>query len=408
MNKLKNKVFVVIFSILTIFLITILSIFNFQNYKSEENRVRQSLMNANDMNNKDRMFKPDDVNDDFKNNDDKPMKFMDALVYTVLLNDDNSINDIINHTNNTVDENDIINIANNYLNKNNNDGINIGNLYINNYSYLLTKGKSLIIVDISNVKNNLDNNIKISLYLFIILEIIIIFISLKITDWIIKPVIESFNKQKQFIADASHELKTPLAVIIASADSLKENNKYVNNIKNESERMSNLIKKLLNLARLEDGINKDNYVTSNISKAIQLTCLTYESLMFENNLKLDMNIEDNINFKCNVDEIKQLAAILLDNAIKHGNKDSTINVLLKKYKNEITFSVSNYGDEIPKEVQTRIFERFYRGDASRNRNDNRYGLGLAIAKSIVNNHGGKITVNSSNGITTFKVIFKQI
>ena len=117
MNKLKNKVFVVIFSILTIFLITILSIFNFQNYKSEENRVRQSLMNANDMNNKDRMFKPDDVNDDFKNNDDKPMKFMDALVYTVLLNDDNSINDIINHTNNTVDENDIINIANNYLNK---------------------------------------------------------------------------------------------------------------------------------------------------------------------------------------------------------------------------------------------------------------------------------------------------
>ncbi len=408
MNKLKNKVFVVIFSILTIFLITILSIFNFQNYKSEENRVRQSLMNANDMNNKDRMFKPDDVNDDFKNNDDKPMKFMDALVYTVLLNDDNSINDIINHTNNTVDENDIINIANNYLNKNNNDGINIGNLYINNYSYLLTKGKSLIIVDISNVKNNLDNNIKISLYLFIILEIIIIFISLKITDWIIKPVIESFNKQKQFIADASHELKTPLAVIIASADSLKENNKYVNNIKNESERMSNLIKKLLNLARLEDGTNKDNYVTSNISKAIQLTCLTYESLMFENNLKLDMNIEDNINFKCNVDEIKQLAAILLDNAIKHGNKDSTINVLLKKYKNEITFSVSNYGDEIPKEVQTRIFERFYRGDASRNRNDNRYGLGLAIAKSIVNNHGGKITVNSSNGITTFKVIFKQI
>lgn len=408
MNKLKNKVFVVIFSILTIFLITILGIFNFQNYKSEENRVRQNLMNANDMNNKDRMFKPDDLNDDFKNNDDKPMKFMDALVYTVLLNDDNSINDIINHTNNIVDENDIINIANNYLNKNNNDGINIGNLYIDNYSYLLTKGKSLIIVDISNVKNNLDNNIKISLYLFVILEIIIIFISLKITDWIIKPVIESFNKQKQFIADASHELKTPLAVIIASADSLKENNKYVNNIKNESERMSNLIKKLLNLARLEDGFNKDNYVTSNISKAIQLTCLTYESLMFENNLKLDMNIEDNINFKCNVDEIKQLAAILLDNAIKHGNKDSTIDVLLKKYKNEITFSVSNYGDEIPKEVQTRIFERFYRGDASRNRNDNRYGLGLAIAKSIVNNHGGKITVNSSNGITTFKVTFKQI
>ena len=104
--------------------------------------------------------------------------------------------------------------------------------------------------------------------------------------------------------------------------------------------------------------------------------------------------------------MKQLMAILLDNAIKHSSKDGEIVVLLKKEKSDIMLVVKNKGEGIPKGSEEKIFERFYRADESRNRDENRYGLGLAIAKSIVTNHGGKISAHSENGYTTFQVIFK--
>ncbi len=128
--------------------------------------------------------------------------------------------------------------------------------------------------------------------------------------------------------------------------------------------------------------------------------------MFEKNVTLKTEIEDNITFKCDGDSIKQLNAILLDNAIKHSEKNSEITVSLSKNKNEIIFKVTNKGKEIKESDKEKIFERFYRVDKSRNRNENRYGLGLAIAKQIVTNHDGKIFVTCNNGYTTFNVNFK--
>ena len=104
--------------------------------------------------------------------------------------------------------------------------------------------------------------------------------------------------------------------------------------------------------------------------------------------------------------MKQLVAILIDNAIKHSEVDGEINIVLKKQKNDVLMTVSNKEKEIPKEIQEKIFERFYRAYESRNRDTNRYGLGLAIAKNIVENHNGKISVESEKGITTFKVVLK--
>ena len=111
----------------------------------------------------------------------------------------------------------------------------------------------------------------------------------------------------------------------------------------------------------------------------------------------------------NMDEnsIKQLIEILLDNAIKHSYKKSTINVSLKEEKGVIELKIENNGEEIPKGEEEKIFERFYRVDKSRNRKENRYGLGLAIAKNIVLMHNGKINASSQNGTTTFKVLFKK-
>ena len=184
-----------------------------------------------------------------------------------------------------------------------------------------------------------------------------------------------------------------------------EEKKWLDNIKSESERMSNLVSDLLDMAKSENGI-KEQYINENLSKLIERSVLTFESLIYEKDIKLDYNIEENINFTCNSNQIKQVIGILIDNAIKHSCLKGEIKINLKKERGNIVLTVTNKGKEIPKEEQEKIFERFYRGDESRNRSENRYGLGLAIAKNIVTNHNGKIGVISENGYTTFKIIFK--
>ena len=417
MEKLKKKTFLVIFSILTIFLCSILCIFNYQDYSHEKTEIENKLNMIDDRKfdkapNEEKLDKPEppENTDDTKNDKEVMPVLMDTTAYTVIYNDDNKVIDILNFTQNDVSDEEIKSIAQEILKSNDSkSGINIRNLYFNNYSYSFKGHNSLTILDNSFVKEKLQSLIKTSIFIFVLLEIVIIVVSIKITSWIIKPVIETFNKQKQFIADASHELKTPIAVIMANSEALeKEPNekKWLNNIKSESERMNELITNLLDLAKLENGKNKEIYNVEDLSKIAEISVLTFESLMFENKIKFEYNIQKDLKLKCNSVQIKQLIAILLDNAIKHSEENGEIKVFLEKQKNDIILSVSNKGKEIPKEIRDKIFERFYRADESRNRESNRYGLGLAIAKNIVVNHNGKILVNCEGGYTTFKVVFK--
>ena len=170
--------------------------------------------------------------------------------------------------------------------------------------------------------------------------------------------------------------------------------------------MNNLITDLLEMAESENGI-KENYVLENLSKVIEISILTFEALIFEKQIKLQYDIQESISLKCNINQIKQLVSILIDNAVKHSDLNGEIIITLKKEKGNIILSVTNKGKEIPNMEREKIFERFYRLDESRNRNENRYGLGLAIAKNIVTNHNGTIQVNCENGYTTFKVIIKE-
>ena len=404
MKELNRKVFNTIFIILSVFIFIIVFIYNVEIYRREYSAVQRNLSFMEERITKPNYRNPiiDDEQDDrgFEN-----MMIMDYEVYTVILSD-GEIERIISHSSNTSDF-DVQSIAEKIITKK--QGIKIGSLYNNKYSYNYYLD-TIIIINTKNINDRLILILIKSLIILLIVEIMVCYISKMLTERITKPAQESFEKQKDFIADASHELKTPLAVIMASSDELKsdkKNSKYVDNIKYESERMNNLIKSLLDLSKLENGISIANYKEENISKIIERICLTFEAIAFENNVTIDTNIEKDVILKCSKEEIERLISIILDNAIKHSYKDSIIKVNLNKDKNNINLEITNSGDPIKIGDEEKIFERFYRGDKSRNRDTNRYGLGLAIAKNIITNHNGTIKAYSKDNKTTFKINIKK-
>lgn len=384
-----------------------LCIFNYQDYNHEKMEIENSLMRMENNRNKEEQPKiiEQEVSEENRNFKESPI-FMDKIVYTVIYNDKYEVIDVLNYSQNDISDDEIKKIAENILGEDNKTMMNIGNLYFDSYSYSYKGTNTLIIIDNSTAQTKLISLLKTSIILFALLEIIIIVVAIKLTRWIIKPVVESFEKQKQFITDASHELKTPVAVIMANAEALEkepEEPKWLENIKSESERMNELITDLLDLAKLENKSIKEDYNLENLSKIVERSLLTFESLMYENKIKLTYDIQKDIFINCSNNQMKQLVAILIDNAINHSEDNGEIILTLKKEKNDVILKVTNKGEEIPEEIQQKIFERFYRVDEARNRQANRYGLGLAIAKNIVINHNGKITVQSDNGYTTFIV-----
>ncbi|OZB93626.1 cell wall metabolism sensor histidine kinase WalK [Paenibacillus sp. XY044] len=228
----------------------------------------------------------------------------------------------------------------------------------------------------------------------------------------IEPVREAFDKQKQFIADASHELKTPLAVINTNADvllansdeSIRSQSKWLQHIKSETERMKTLTNDLLYLTQMDDARGHMIFVPFDLSEAVESVILTMEAVIFEKELSFTYDIEPHLTLTGSSEQIKQVVMILLDNAVKYTNPRGSIHLSLKKQHNHQLLRVTNTGEGIAPEHLDSIFDRFYRVDASRSRRHGGYGLGLAIAKSIIEQHKGKISVKSvPNEKTTFDV-----
>lgn len=228
----------------------------------------------------------------------------------------------------------------------------------------------------------------------------------------IAPVREAFDKQKRFIADASHELKTPLAVISTNADVMLANDtrtigeqaKWLHRIKSETERMSTLTNELLYLTQMDDARAEKLYVPFQISEAVESVILTMEAVIFEQSLSLDYEIEPGLTVTGSAEQIKQVVMILVDNAIKYNRPEGAISLTLRKHHGRIQLSVTNTGKGIPEEHLGKVFDRFYRTDTARSRQQGGYGLGLAIAKSIVEQHKGKIFAKSVPGETTTFVV----
>ena len=222
-------------------------------------------------------------------------------------------------------------------------------------------------------------------------------ISAFIARRIVKPLEENDKRQKRFVSDAGHELKTPIAVISANSELLKREigeSEWLDNIDYENERMSDLVKQLLVLSHAESGdLPKE---TLDFSKLVDGEALPFESLAFEKGKRIDSDIEQGLFVEGNPNQLRQLVSILLDNALEHGTGER-IELSLCREKHSARLTVSNNSAEMSEEKLSRLFERFYRADEARSADGSHYGLGLSIAKAVTEAHGGEIRAQYGDG-----------
>ena len=222
----------------------------------------------------------------------------------------------------------------------------------------------------------------------------------------VAPVEEAFRRQRQFVWDASHELKTPLAVISANAQVLEDDvgeNENLGYIRQEVERTDKLVQGLLSLARMENGTVKAERRPFDLSRTLLSAALPFESTVFEAGKNLETDIPEGVRAVGDEAMIRQLALILLDNALKYSEDGGTIRLTLKPRRKGAVFSVANTGPGIDAADLPHIFERFYRAEKSHSRETGGSGLGLAIAKELAEANGARIRAESREGLTTFTV-----
>ncbi len=275
---------------------------------------------------------------------------------------------------------------------------------VDNYAYLIemkSYGRIIVFLDITQYDHSNRSLLLTSIMVGLIGIMLFAVMSVILSFWLVRPVKETFEKQKRFISDASHELKTPLAVISANTDVLEGEigeNKWLSYIRTESQRMSELVNELLCLARLDD---KSGYMVEmrelNLSELVLMTALPFESTVFEMGKTLETEVQPDIQCRGDESSLKHILTILIDNAVKYSDEHGTIRVSLVRQSGKTVLEVYNTGEGIKPENLGKIFERFFRQDESHNSKSGGYGLGLAIAKASVETHGGKIAVQSEYG-----------
>ena len=272
-------------------------------------------------------------------------------------------------------------------------------------------GTTIIFADISSERATILNLVKTCAVIGIISFGVFLGISVLLARWAIKPVETAWKQQKQFVADASHELKTPLTVILTNAELLQsedctetEKNRLSDNIYSMSKRMRGLVENLLDLARADNGTSKMVFEKLNFSDLVYESVLPFEPVYFENGRNLYYRIDKDIYLNGSADYLKQTVGILLDNANKYSFENTAVRVELIRKEKHCVLSVKSEGEHISKEDLKNIFKRFYRVDEARTDGES-YGLGLSIAESIIEAHKGKIWAESKENENTF---FAQI
>lgn len=285
---------------------------------------------------------------------------------------------------------------------------------IDDYIYLvrILKSGNTVYIFVNN-KEALQNSKQffiVSIFIFLLSVIVFTIISYYLSRWMIKPSEKAIKNQKIFVANISHDLKTPITIIRANADLIEnevKNKKSIKYIQQETEKLNHLVNEMLTLTRIDNTISKENFKSFNFGDSLFDVVLPFESIVYEKGIRFNINIDEVTDYFGDESNIQKLAEILIDNAMSYTAKGGIVDVDAYENSKAVTLSVTNTGEPISDEKKVEIFDRFYRESKSRERTGNHYGLGLSIANTIVKKHNGKITVESKNGKNTFTVILPK-
>ena len=398
-------------TIMTLLIAGTFGVIYFSSYREMSQKDERMLERYCEMyDDEDGFSKPDKKN--MREEDRPPQKPEDeraydaAAMYSVSFDEDNEVENVDNSSQSMTNE-DLTALAKTALESNENKG------KLEGYNYLVKKTDDytlVVFMDSSNFDKNAETLLKYTLIFGVVSLLIVFALSILLANLIIRPLEKNHEAQKRFISDAGHELKTPVTVISTNAEVLEGEigeNRWLKNIVYENERMSILIKQLMTLTKTDKSEVKLEKV--DFSHIVIGEILPFESIAFEKGIEIDYDkVEDEINVNGNSSQLSQLVSILIDNAIEHSS-GGDIEVKLVKNHNKAVLTVINNGEVIPEEKRAFLFDRFYRINEARNDDGgNHYGLGLSIAKSIVDIHKGEITVDCKDGKVIFEVSLKTV
>lgn len=271
------------------------------------------------------------------------------------------------------------------------------------------RGFTIVFSDTTTENATLKHLFYSCLAIFFVAMVVFLGVSVLLSQWVIKPVAKAWDQQRQFVADASHELKTPLSVIMANAElmlsddtSEADRKSFSKNILSMTYQMRSLVENMLEMARVDNGTLKMKSGTVDFSQLVSDAALSFQLLYEEKGLGLRCAVADGICMHGSEQHLYQVLDVLLDNALKYSTPNGMVSVDLTQNGHTSTLAVSSPGEPISKDDLKNIFKRFYRADKARAMNGS-YGLGLSIAESIVEAHKGKIWAESKNGYNIFYV-----
>lgn len=287
-----------------------------------------------------------------------------------------------------------------------------GELKDYNLRYLVAMspaGISIVFADTATETATIRSMVYSCMFIFAAAMLVFLGISILLSRWAIKPVAKAWDQQRQFVADASHELKTPLAVIMANAELMQneettetDKKQFSANILSTTYQMRSLVENMLEMARVDNGTVKMHFAPLDMSDLVSNAVLSFQLLYEEKGMGLRLAISEGISVNGSEQHLYQVMDVLLDNALKYGAPNSMVSVDVVTSGRNCILSVASPGEPLSEEELKNIFKRFYRADKARSLNGS-YGLGLSIAESIVAAHKGKIWAESKNGYNIFYV-----